>query len=192
MLRWEFMAMSDFRPRLATDSTMVEKNWWFFQPSRSHNPERNHSFLGYNTSHYTSKCYPECTADFIGHFLIVVEAFNEVEHPAMREYDEAYRGKIASTGNKSWSWSGMDVTLYQELCGLEQKQRLERKEIPRGTGGNGLCWGGTSLSCIMIKYARILHASFHTYTCIWIISAWGTIQTLLFQAWGVRKLRMVA
>ena len=39
----------------------------------------------------------------------------EVEHPAWREYNEAYREKMASTGNKSWSV--MDVALYQEVYG---------------------------------------------------------------------------
>jgi hypothetical protein len=53
-----------------------------------------------------------------------------------REYDEAYREKMASTGNKSWS--GRDVTLYQELCGSEQKQWLERKETSRGASGKEL------------------------------------------------------
>ena len=99
-------------------------------------------------SHYTaamSKYYPNCTAGFISHLLIVVKAFNEVEHPAWREYDEAYREKMASTGNKSWS--GMDVALYQELCGSRQKQRSEKRELPRGTGGKRpmsgrdyVCW----------------------------------------------------
>jgi hypothetical protein len=48
---------------------------------------------------------------------------------------------VTSTGNKSWS--GMDVALYQELCGSRQKQRVES----RGAGGKRLmswrdnvCW----------------------------------------------------
>ena len=81
----------------------------------------------------------------MSHLLTVLKAFNEVEHPAWREYDEAYREKMASTGNKSWS--GMDVTLYQELCASRQKQRsvpTERRETPKGkrplSGREHVCW----------------------------------------------------
>ena len=44
-----------------------------------------------------------------------------------------FRKKMASTGSKAWA--GMDVALYQELCGSRQKQRVgqaEMREVPRG------------------------------------------------------------
>ncbi len=95
-----------------------------------------------------SKSFPDCTAGFLSHLLTVLKAFNEVEHPAWREYDEAFREKMASTGEKTWK--GMDVALYQELCGSRQKLRtpqMERKESPKGSGmkrpvsGRGsVCW----------------------------------------------------
>ena len=75
----------------------------------------------------------DCTVGFMSHLLTVVKAFNEVEHPAWREYDEAYREKMASIGKKLWS--GMDVTLYQELCGSRQKQRsapTDKRESAKG------------------------------------------------------------
>ena len=50
-----------------------------------------------------SKQYPECTPGFLSHLLIVLKAFNEVEHPAWREYDEAYCEKMASTDEKARS-----------------------------------------------------------------------------------------
>ena len=108
------------------------------------------------------KHYPNCTAGFISHLLIVVKAFNEVEHPEWREYDEAYREKMASTGNKSWS--GMDVALYQELCGSRQKQPLEKRELPRATEGKRpISQGGTtSVGWIMMGPAHTIRASFHT------------------------------
>ena len=91
---------------------------------------------------------PECTSGFMSHLLIVLKAFNEVEHPAWREYDEAYREKMTSTGEKIWS--GMDVALYQELCASRQKLRTpqtEKKEMPKGTAGKcpmsgrgNVCW----------------------------------------------------
>ena len=85
----------------------------------------------------------------------MIKAFNEVEHPAWREYDEAYREKMATTGVKSWS--GVDVALYQELCGSRQKLRtpqMERKEAPRGPGVKQLapgwanvCWSFNDSQC---------------------------------------------
>ena len=155
VLQWEFMDMSDFRPRSATDAATVDADteklvvlpgFEVSQPRKK--PVNNFITWIQCFSRYTaamSKHYPNCTAGFISHLLIVVKAFNEVEHPAWREYDEAYREKMASTGNKSWS--GMDVALYQELCGSRQKQRSEKREVPRGTGGKRpisgrdyVCW----------------------------------------------------
>ena len=49
------------------------------------------------------------------HLLTVLRAYTEVEHPAWRLYDIAYRKKMAATGRKIWS--GMDVQIYQEVCG---------------------------------------------------------------------------
>ena len=77
-----------------------------------------------------SKHYPDCTAGFLSHLLIVLKAFNEVEHP---EYEEAYCEKMASTGKKTWT--GVDVALYQELCGSRQKLRTPReRSLPREQG----------------------------------------------------------
>ena len=155
MLRWEFMDMSDFRPRSvldpATSGTDTEKlvvlpGFEVAQPRKK--PVNDFITWVQCFSRYTaamSKQYPNCTSGFMSHLLIVLKAVNEVEHPAWREYDEAYREKMASTGNKAWS--GMDVALYQELCGSRQRQRglqTEKREVPRGkrpiSGRGKVCW----------------------------------------------------
>ena len=90
--------------------------------------------------------HPDCTMGFMSHMLTVLKAFNDAEHPAWREYNEPFREKMASTGKKSWS--GMDITLYQELCGSRPKQRTpqpvdRREELKRkrqSSGRPGVCW----------------------------------------------------
>lgn len=166
MLRWEFMDMADFRPRSPTDPTPVDSEteklvvlpgFEVAQPRKK--PVNNFITWVQCFSRYTAamaKQYPECTPGFLSHLLIVIKAFNEVEHPAWREYDEAYREKMASTGAKSWS--GMDVALYQELCASRQKLRtpqMERKEVPKGLGvkrpasGRGnVCWLYNDSRCV--------------------------------------------
>ena len=129
MLRWEFMDMADFRPRLLADPTSVDTDTEklvvlpSFEVSQPHKKPVNNfitwiqCFCRYTTA--MSRHHPECTSGFLSHLLIVLKVFNEVEHPAWREYDEAYREKMASTRERAWS--GMDVALYQELCASRQK-----------------------------------------------------------------------
>ena len=155
MIRWEFVDMCDFRPRSPKDSATVDSDMEKlvvlpgFEVSQPRKKPVNdfltwvQCFCRYTAA--MSKHHADCTPGFMSHLLVVLKAFNEVEHPAWREYDEAYREKMASTGNKSWS--GMDVTLYQELCGSRQKQKsapAERKEPPRGkrplSGRDHVCW----------------------------------------------------
>ena len=156
MLRWEFMDMSDFRPRSSLDqvSSEAEMEKLVVLPGFEVSQPRKRPVNNFITwvqcfCCYTaamSKHYPDCTMGFMSHLLIVLKVFNEVEHPAWREYDEAYREKMAATGNKSWA--GMDVALYQEICGSRQKQRTTlKREMTRGAGGKRpasghdyVCW----------------------------------------------------
>lgn len=129
MLRWEYMDMSDFRPRSPKDATTVDSDMEKlvvlpgFEVSQLRKKPVNDFIMWVQCfCRYTaamSKHHADCTPGFMSHLLTVIKAFNEVEHPAWREYDEAYRKKMAATGKKVWS--GMDVTLYQELCGSRQK-----------------------------------------------------------------------
>ena len=69
--------------------------------------------------------FPDCTAGFTSHILVVFKAYEEVEEPAWRLYDEAYREKMASTVVR-W-WQGVDVQVYQETCGGLPRWRTERQ-----------------------------------------------------------------
>ena len=145
MLRWEFMDMADLRPRSSAEPALAETDTeklvilpGFEVSQLWKKPVNNFITWVQCFCHYTTamlKHYPDCTAGFLSHLLIVLKAFSEVEYPAWQEYDEAYREKMASTGNKTWT--GMDVALYQGLCGSRQKLRTpqtERKEPPKGAG----------------------------------------------------------
>ena len=68
-----------------------------------------------------AKNLPDCTPGLMSHLTTVLKAYAEVEEPAWWEYDEAFREKRASTGERSWS--GMDVSLYQVLCGSRPRRR---------------------------------------------------------------------
>ena len=59
--------------------------------------------------------FPESVPGFMSHLLIVLKAYTEVEDPAWRVYDEVFREKM--TTKKVKQWQGMDVQLYQEICG---------------------------------------------------------------------------
>ena len=157
--------MADFRPRSAGDpptsetdmeKLMVLPGFEVSQPRKK--PVNNfitwiQCFCRYTAA--MSRHHPECTTGFVSHLLTVLKALNEVEHPAWREYDEAYREKLASTGVKAWS--GMDVALDQELCRSRQKLRTpqtDRKETPKGTGGKQpmsgrayVCWPYNDCQC---------------------------------------------
>ena len=106
MLWWEYMVMSDFRPRSSLDQTTSETDmeklvvlpgFEVSQPRKK--PVNNcitwvQCFCRYTAA--MSKHNPDCTAGFMSHLLIVLKAFSEAEHPAWREYDEAFREKMGS------------------------------------------------------------------------------------------------
>ena len=62
----------------------------------------------------------------------VLRAYVEVEEPGWRLYDEAFRDKMASTGVRSWS--GMDVKVYQEVCGGRSKRRAGGPSVVSSVG----------------------------------------------------------
>ena len=45
-----------------------------------------------------SQKFPEAVAGLVGHLLVVVKAYLEVEKPGWRLYDEAFREKMTATG----------------------------------------------------------------------------------------------
>ena len=62
-----------------------------------------------------SQKFPEAVAGMVGHLLVVVKAYLEVEEPGWRLYDEVFRTKMATTGVRLWK--GVDVQVFQETCG---------------------------------------------------------------------------
>jgi hypothetical protein len=50
-----------------------------------------------------AKRYPELIADMMAYMITIMRAQIEFEDPAWRTYDEAYRDKAATTGNRKWS-----------------------------------------------------------------------------------------
>ena len=50
----------------------------------------------------------------VGHLLVVVKSYLEVEEPGWRLYDEAFREKMAATGVRLWK--SVDVQVFQETC----------------------------------------------------------------------------
>ena len=98
--------------------------------------------------------YPESVPGFLSHMLTVVKAFVEVEEPAWRLYDEAYREKMAATGVKKWK--GMDVGLYQEVCGGRVRKASGAPGIKR-KAGDGCCWKYNEGKCTYGKSCKFLH-----------------------------------
>ncbi len=87
-------------------------------------------------SKYTAamaQMYPEVTPGFMSHMLVVLKAYSEVEDPAWRLYDEAFREKMAATGARKWA--GLDVQVYQEICGGYPRRRAEGQEH-KGVGNS--------------------------------------------------------
>lgn len=140
MMRWEFVDMGDLLPKSSHD-----------RPAES-DTERLVVLPGFEVSHarkkpvtniitwiqcfsrYTAamaKEFPDCTPGFMSHLLTVIKGFQEAEDPGWRLYDEAYREKMASTGNRTWE--GMDVTLYQEMCGSRPRRKAQ-EVVPETRG----------------------------------------------------------
>lgn len=131
LLKWEFVDLADFRQRSAAEKTASDDNAdklmvlpGFEVAHSKKKPVTDIITWMQCFSRYTAamaQSFPDCTTGFMSHMITVLKAYAEVEEPAWWEYDEAYREKMASTGNRSWK--GMDVALYQELCGSRPRRR---------------------------------------------------------------------
>ena len=144
MLKWELMEMQDFRPRSTLSQSFADSDTQtllalpgFELASPRRKPIDNIITWVQCFSRYTAAMaqqYPKCVPGFMSHMLTVLKAYNEAEFPGWREYDHAFRDKMASTGVKVWT--GMDVSLYQEHCGTRPKQQRPtltiRKDEIRG------------------------------------------------------------
>ena len=64
-----------------------------------------------------SQTFPVAVAGMVGHLLVVVKAYLEVEEPGWRLYDEAFRETMAVTGVRFLK--EVDVQVFQgTYCGL--------------------------------------------------------------------------
>ena len=146
MMKWEFMDMQDFRLRSSpqtfqegeTQTLVALPGFELAQPRKK--PIDNIITWVQCFSRYTAAMaqkFPECTPGFMSHMLTVLKAYNEAEFPGWREYDYAFRDKMASTGVRDWT--KLDVHLYQEHCSSRPKQKSTqqppqkfKKPEPRG------------------------------------------------------------
>ena len=47
--------------------------------------------------------FPEAVPDLMAYMLSIIWAYQKYEHPQWRNYNEAFRDKAATTGNRKWS-----------------------------------------------------------------------------------------
>ena len=94
-----------------------------------------------------SQKFPEAVAGMVGHLLVVVKAYLEVEEPGWRLYDEAFREKMAVTGVRLCK--RVDVQVFQGMCGgLLMRSVKSGGESVKGRGLKrvlrdkiqGTCW----------------------------------------------------
>lgn len=131
MIKWEFMDMSEFRIRSPLERIGTESDTQKiivlpgFEVSQARSKPIRDIFTWMNCfCRYTAGMatkFPDCTPGFMSHMVTVLKSFVEVEDPAWRMYDVAFREKMAATGVKSWA--GMDVHLFQEMCGARPRKR---------------------------------------------------------------------
>ena len=125
MLRWEFIDLSELRVWSHSEKVVLEEETQrvvvlpgFEVTQAKHRPVTDvlvwiQCFVRYVAA--MALKYPGSMPGMMSHLLVVVRAASEVEGTAWRMYDEAFREKMAAKGIKEWE--GMDVQLYQELCG---------------------------------------------------------------------------
>lgn len=178
MLRWEAMDLGELRPRSPLDRFSQEDTQKLvvlpgFEVSQAkQKPIADivtwaHCFARY-TGAMAAK-FPSCTGGFMAHMVIVMKAYVEVEDPAWRLYDEAYREKMAATGCREWA--GMDVQLYQEVCAgrLRRARPVAQGDgrasgsaggvkRPRNEGIPGVCWQFNADQCKYGQSCKYLHA----------------------------------
>ena len=162
MLKWEAVDMAEFRAKSTGETgvgeTETEKLVVLpgFEVAQARKKPVNsiltwvQCFARYTAA--MAQKFPECTPGFMSHMMVVLKASREVEDPAWRLYDEAYREKMASTGVRIWQ--GVDVQIYQETCGGFAHRQVERRvegrggfggtkrprEKPEGSASPSICW----------------------------------------------------
>ena len=163
MRRWEYVELGELGPKAPTDradarNVVVLPGFEVSQVKPK--PVQDiitwsHCYARYSA--VMAKEDPGCTPGFMAHLLTVLKAYTEVEGPAWRLYDEAYREKMAATVCKRWA--GMDVQLYQEVCGGRPRRRAVgegrygggpaagEKRVREERQGKAVCWQYNGSGC---------------------------------------------
>jgi hypothetical protein len=102
--------------------------------------------------------YPASAPGFMSHMLVVLKAVVEVEGVAWRHYDECYREKMAATGVREWE--GIDVQLFQEICGSHPRKVLQEEKGLRKVSRerkSAVCWQFNEGKCSYGGKCRFPH-----------------------------------
>lgn len=142
MMRWEFVDLGELRTRSLQDKVTVEGDtqklvvlpgFEVTQPRQK--PISDILVWVQCFSKYAaamSQKFPSCTSGLMSHLLVVLKAAMEVEGVSWRLYDEAFRDKMAAIGVREWA--GMDVQLYQEICGSHPRKIVGQFHEGKGHG----------------------------------------------------------
>ena len=79
--------------------------------------------------------HPESVPDLLAYMLTIMRAQVEYEEPAWRLYDEAFRDKAASTGNRKWALQ--DIHLYNQFF-TGRARRVESSNVSSYSFGSEL------------------------------------------------------
>ena len=123
MLNWEFVDLTELRPvgTLEKLNPEPDPHRYIIMPGlevarASKKPIEDiqtwiQCFLIYVAVMATK--YPSVIPGMVAYMLVIIKAQQEYEEPAWRLYDEAFREKAATTGNRKWALS--DPHLYSQL-----------------------------------------------------------------------------
>ena len=143
MWKWEFVDMEEFRPRSTqekiTPGNDTEKLVVFSGTLEVSQPRKRpitdiitwvQCYARYTAG--MAEKYPEAVPGFMSHLIVVLKAYSEVEGLWWRDYDVAFRDKMAAQGVKKWT--GMDVSLYQDLVGSKPRRSATPATVSQSAG----------------------------------------------------------
>ena len=143
MWRWEFVDMEEFRPRSTqekiTPGNDTEKLVVFPGTLEVSQPRKRpitdiitwvQCYARYTAG--MAEKYPEAVPGFMSQLIVVLKAYSEVEGLWWRDYDVAFRDKMAAQGVKKWL--GMDVSLYQDLVGSKPRRSATSATASQSAG----------------------------------------------------------
>ena len=158
MLNWEFVDMAELRPvgTLEKFNPDPDPQQYVIMPGLevarvARKPVEDiqtwiQCFLIYVA--VMAKEHPMAVPDMVAYMLAIIRAQQEYEEPAWRLYDEAFREKAATTGNRKWALT--DSHLYNQMftgrarkvplcahCGVSShKGRPAQKPVSRQARGS--------------------------------------------------------